>query len=99
MFNNFTLIDINMVFTLSIVELFFVAFFPFVVSLFFRQYTINKLRKNVKEMGNELQMCNEHLLSAQQENGELRRKIDQLEDERKRVEMLREEAKKKNSAA
>lgn len=88
-----------MVFTLSIVELFFVAFFPFVVSLFFRQYTINKLRKNVKEMGNELQMCNEHLLSAQQENGELRRKIDQLEDERKRVEMLREEAKKKNSAA
>lgn len=86
-------------FHLSLVELFFVAFFPFATSLFFRQYTINKLRKNVKEMGNELQMCNEHLLSAQQENGELRKKIEQLEDERKRVEMLREEAKKKSSAA
>lgn len=44
-------------------------------------------------------MFNEHLLSSQQENAELRKKIDQLEDERKRVEMLREEAKKKNSAA
>lgn len=88
-----------MQFSLSVIELFFVAFFPFAVSLFFRQYTINKLRKSVKEMGTELQMCNEHLLSVQQENGELRRKIDQLEDERKRVEMLREESKKKNSAA
>jgi septal ring factor EnvC (AmiA/AmiB activator) len=95
----FTLIEINMVFTLSVIELFFLAFFPFAISLFFRQYTINKLRKNVKEMGSELQMCNEHLLSVQQENGELRRKIDQLEDERKRVEMVREESKKKNSAA
>jgi septal ring factor EnvC (AmiA/AmiB activator) len=95
----FTLIEINMVFTLSLVELFFLAFFPFAISLFFRQYTINKLRKNVKDMGSELQMCNEHLLSVQQENGELRRKIDQLEDERKRVEMVREESKKKNSAA
>lgn len=88
-----------MEFHLTLVELFFVAFFPFAISLFFRQYTINKLRKNVREMGNELQMCNEHLLSAQQENGILRKKIDQLEDERKRVEMNREEAKKKSSAA
>ena len=88
-----------MVFTLSLIEIFFVAFFPFAISLFFRQYTINKLRKNVKELGTELQMCNEHLLSVQQENGELRKKIDQLEDERKRVEMLREDAKKKSSAA
>lgn len=88
-----------MEFHLSLVELFFVAFFPFAISLFFRQYTINKLKKNVKDLGNELQMCNEHLLSAQQENGVLRKKIDQLEDERKRVEMLREETKKKSSAA
>jgi septal ring factor EnvC (AmiA/AmiB activator) len=99
MFNNLVIIDTNMEFHLSLIELFFAAFFPFAISLFFRQYTINKLRKNVKEMGNELQMCNEHLLSAQQENGELRKKIDQLEDERKRVEMLRDEAKKKSSAA
>lgn len=88
-----------MVFSLSAIEVFFVAFFPFAISLFFRQYTINKLRKSVKEMGTELQMFNEHLLSSQQENGELRKKIDQLEDERKRVEMLREDSKKKNSAA
>ena len=96
---HYILIEYTMQFSLSVIELFFVAFFPFAVSLFFRQYTINKLRKSVKEMGTELQMCNEHLLSVQQENGELRRKIDQLEDERKRVEMLREESKKKNSAA
>lgn len=88
-----------MQFSLSLIEVFFVAFFPFAISLFFRQYTITKLRKSVKEMGQELQMFNEHLLSSQQENAELRKKIDQLEDERKRVEMLREEAKKKNSAA
>ncbi|MGE5107721.1 MAG: hypothetical protein ACM3H8_09260 [Sphingobacteriales bacterium] len=96
---HFILIEYNMVFSLSVIEVFFVAFFPFAISLFFRQYTINKLRKNVKEMGGELQMFNEHLLSAQQENSELRKKIDQLEDERKRVEMLREDSKKKNSAA
>lgn len=94
-----TILQINMVFTLSLVEIFFIAFFPFAVSLFFRQYTINKLRKNVREIGNELQITNEHLLSTQQENAELRKKIEQLEDERKRVEMLREEAKKKSSAA
>lgn len=88
-----------MYFSLSIMEIFFIAVFPFAISLFFRQLTITKLRKNVREMGSELQMCNEHLLSVQQENGELRKKIDQLEDERKRVEMVREESKKKNSAA
>ncbi|MBI2729519.1 MAG: hypothetical protein HYX40_01990 [Sphingobacteriales bacterium] len=92
-------IENNMQLSLSLVEVFFIAFFPFAISLFFRQYTINKLRKSSKEMGNELQMFNEHLLSAQQENSELRKKIDQLENERKTVEMMREEAKKKNSAA
>ena len=93
------ILQINMAFTLSLIEIFFIAFFPFAVSLFFRQYTINKLKKNARELGNELQITNEHLLSTQQENSELRKKIEQLEDERKRVEMLREEAKKKSSAA
>jgi predicted Holliday junction resolvase-like endonuclease len=88
-----------MTFTLSLIELFFIAFFPFALSLMFRQYTISKLKKNGRELGNELQHTNEHLLSTQQENGELRKKIEQLEDERKRVEMLREDAKKKSSAA
>ncbi|HET9057670.1 MAG TPA: hypothetical protein VFN30_12570 [Chitinophagaceae bacterium] len=93
------LLKINMTFNLTLIEIFFVAFFPFLVSIMYRQYTINKLRKNVKEISRELQITNEHLLSTQTENSELRKKNELLEDERKRVEMLREEAKKKNSAA